>query len=521
MGTAIKSTLISLIFFSLTLGSLDARETQSFRAKTQVPIKEKDVVYARNQAFADLRRELIQKGVADLIGSRLYRENERYLRNQIRNDQVITRVKIVRESANANSLSLSLIAWLRMKPLERSLRQLGFPLAKDPAVPIGLLIDQTIPLPVNKIKSRLALLKLRVQKQLSYSSATLDAEQLESLFEQLGSPSAAILIEPIPGDSPGKVQGITARVVRLSDFQIAQNLVLNFEQREADQIGTYLKRNLERFLSLFSVQNLQHSDFTGGKKRVWLLELVGLTNPKARYLFEETCLKPNRQIEAFELTHRSSESSRYRVYSAKSAKELALTLFKPSAYFSFQILTEEGNQTQVQVLAQSSPKMSPPRPILQVQEWRKKILLALGLNEKAPIPPEWGQLFREGEPNNTSLELTPVLSEQVILGRLNSRADEDLFLLPGENKKTLIIDWLKLGKSYLRPLLRLYDDQFNLLASWPMQPSRSKKHLIFHFKGKVPNQLHLRVYDRIGYIHGETGGFRFFEYLLRYRFSDG
>ena len=70
----IKASLI-LCFFWLP-GLLQAEEIKRYESQVTVPIHEKDEVYARNQAFADARRALVQLAAKDLIGDALYQENE-------------------------------------------------------------------------------------------------------------------------------------------------------------------------------------------------------------------------------------------------------------------------------------------------------------------------------------------------------------------------------------------------------------------------------------------------------------
>jgi len=41
----------------------------------------------------------------------------------------------------------------------------------------------------------------------------------------------------------------------------------------------------------------------------------------------------------------------------------------------------------------------------------------------------------------------------------------------------------------------------------------------FDFKGKTPQEVYIRITDQIGFIKGETGGYKSFFYLLKYQWK--
>ena len=513
--------LLTLCLLGLNAPLLLAEEVKNFETEIIVEIHEKDEVYARNQAFADARRELIQLASKHLIGEALYLENESYLRSGLKGQGAISRVKVIKEESKGKSFALTLQGTIRLQALATELRHMSFPIEGDPVLSVAIAIDQRIELPTKSLSTRLQLLKLKVKKV--GPTAKLDPKQpkeVAQLFQSFHNIPVILLFEPIEGEEEDQAKGLSVKVIRHNDYQIVQNLTMSFSERDHAKVLRYLKSNLTKFLALFSVQTMQHSTLEGEEKGVLIADLQGLGAPNARFTFEQRVLKPNRLVERFKLIGIDGESSQYKIFSNKNQDQLIASLFQSKGNFVFTPLKKEVGMVQFQTTFQPTPRFRTLRPLKRTPTLEKKIKQSVGLNLDHLLPKAWTPTAKEREPNNSSLELNQIEQHQLILGRLNSRADDDLYQIQSGDKKNLLIDWIKIGKSYLRPELRLYDADFNLLKKWNMLPGQPKRELTYQFKEAPTEVLHLRIFDRIGYLKGETGGFRHFEYMIRYQTKD-
>jgi hypothetical protein len=185
--------------------------------------------------------------------------------------------------------------------------------------------------------------------------------------------------------------------------------------------------------------------------------------------------------------------------------------------------------------------------------------------------------LKEKEPNNNSMKLNALPPSTLMLGRISNRADEDIFQLKcghivkesqanflftfdnvseeipvdttsleneikeanqtdEPDKKTTLpeipltsyidetcddissvfVDWIRISKTTLSPLIRLYDQDYNFLVAYTMADSRNRLRFRHTFRKKQPQAVFLRISDKIGFIPGETGGSKYFDYLLRF-----
>ncbi len=89
----------------------------------------------------------------------------------------------------------------------------------------------------------------------------------------------------------------------------------------------------------------------------------------------------------------------------------------------------------------------------------------------------------------------------------------------GQNA-TIYIDWIQIGKTSLAPQLKLYDESFNFINAFNLARSQKRMRFNYTFAQAVPEKIYIRIADRIGFIQGETGGFKRYQYLIRYSWSD-
>jgi len=63
--------------------------------------------------------------------------------------------------------------------------------------------------------------------------------------------------------------------------------------------------------------------------------------------------------------------------------------------------------------------------------------------------------------------------------------------------------------------IRIYDHELNYLTGY--QLPRRHRYITFpyQFQEKTPQYLFIRVLDRVGFIQGEPGGYKSYQYYLR------
>jgi hypothetical protein len=105
-----------------------------------------------------------------------------------------------------------------------------------------------------------------------------------------------------------------------------------------------------------------------------------------------------------------------------------------------------------------------------------------------------------------------------MLGNISSRADEDIYQLqvPDKESSTIVIDWIRIGKTSLSPQLRLYDKNFNFLNNYSLLGRRNRLKFRYTLQKDLSRQLYIRVSDAVGFFQGETGGYKSYQYLLKF-----
>jgi hypothetical protein len=89
-----------------------------------------------------------------------------------------------------------------------------------------------------------------------------------------------------------------------------------------------------------------------------------------------------------------------------------------------------------------------------------------------------------------------------------------------DQNATIYIDWIQIGKTSLAPQLKLYDDGFNFIKAFHLARAKKRLRVSYTFPGTAPEKIYIRISDRIGFIQGETGGFKRYQYLIRYSWVD-
>ena len=113
--------------------------------------------------------------------------------------------------------------------------------------------------------------------------------------------------------------------------------------------------------------------------------------------------------------------------------------------------------------------------------------------------------------NINSLYILP--SNSVVYDQIKNRGDSTTFRLePLKPSQVLEFRWFRIGKTHLRPIISLLNDEQEIVQRYRLSKIRR-----FSFNYTVPsgsNMLYLRISDETGVIEGIGGSFQFFHYLL-------
>ncbi len=523
------------LLITLQQSLLSARETQKYKAEITVPILENDTVYARNNAFQSLQRLILTAAITDLIGQDLFSEY-RYsiLRSKsIKPSKFLVSAKVLDEFSNDKKFTMKLEGIIQTSTLAEELRKLNLVLKNDPMVPVTVMVESGLKIGRQDLSERLGLLHINISdfKKVDISDF-LPEERFtgnfaERLFSLNGGSKVVYLIDSIPAEEPGFIKAIRTQIFRRADYAVISAFQLDLPNPLA--AGQIDPATLGRLNRLFTISSLEMGLYNEGLDATVILEVEGLIDPFNRSEFEQKVLKKNRSIKSYTLTQISLNKSRYRIQSRVGLKELASIFEKKHPYFYF--IVEQVNSNTIQI--ESFYRYVDQAPEVDVWEPNQRImgLIADSLGEEfmandltsndlilqPTVQNRFIPKFVEKEPNNNSQHLNRIPPSTQILGNISSRADEDVFQLTRDvNSSTLVVEWIRIGKTTLSPQLRLYDHQFNVINNYNLVGRQNKLRFSYTFKESAPQKVFLRVTDKVGYIQGETGGFKTFYYLLKY-----
>ncbi|MDX2471774.1 MAG: hypothetical protein QNL04_14485 [SAR324 cluster bacterium] len=508
--------ILLLLFFCGFSNPLLAQEEKSLTSEVTIPVKERDVVYARQRAFRQAGRQVILLASKLLIGDELYPELESTLRSQLTPNNYFDSVKVLKEEAEDGNFTIKIRASVRITLLSKDLRELNIPLEKDKPMKLGYILDSRVKIPQEIIIERFKTLKYDLgEPVITDVEKTITPEAAKRLFSLTQGQPFLLLITAQPPKS-NRVRGLKFRVIGKNDYKVVKSFEFAFRSQAADQVDEYIMSNVQEFEDLFTVASLPRSLFEYGQSQALTLNLKGLSSPSARSEFEKYVLNRSGKVKSYALTMVSLKKTQYKVFAKGDIGELVEELLSKNNRFTFNLIESSALHYQVQVKHHMIPDVRESRPYKISKKVEAELLKALGLKEGEVIPKKFIPKTQEVEPNNSANRLNALHIHRNIWGRLNSRADEDLYYLDSPKGKEIVIDWVKIGKTYLKPKLNLYDGKFRLLKSWDI-PSRGPNVTVkYNWGDKTPERLVLRVVDSVGYIRGETGGFRFFEYSLQY-----
>jgi len=572
-----KQTIICcflFVFVILSFNSADCTGIKTYRSTITTPILENDTVFAKNSAFQTALSEILLLAIHGMIADEIFTEYKRQIqyKNSLRPRNYLVSVKVISELSIDHTFTIEVEGSIDTGSLETTLRKRNLILLNDPWYSLTLAIDDRLNIPTDKIEDRLAAFHLKIDQKLVLDltplkelTETRTKETAKLIFEKYPKNKIAISIEGLENDDFDKINRIKIRILRRIGLEQINTFSLNtpfpFDPNSSD-FDEILPSLLPKLLSSFTIRSLKRNTYNQGSENIFFLEVHGLYNPYIRSLFEIDVLKQNRSIQKFRVTRLSAYFVEYEITSNTSLNSLIANIKKKKPSFEF-LVNEKGFNT---LKIESIFKLSEQERDLLDWKYNENVIKRIRestLEEKILLGEDLDEVeldnnlpeFQENEPNNNSKTVNSLPEKSLVIGRISSRADEDIFVLEGkpeeiepaypvespsetisaeseqnldktpaeeedEEKETqtliLNIEWTKIGKSTLSPQLRLYDENFNFINVFPLIGSQKKLVVQFSFKDYKPPKLYVRLSDKIGFIQGETGGFKYFDYLLRY-----
>lgn len=554
-----KKIAVFLYLICLAMsGMLYASQSQVFTSNITVPVVDKDIVFARNNAFGTLKRNLILQAVRELVDSKLLEE---YKNTLLRNKKFspntfINFVKVINEVADGQKFSMGIEGEIDMDGMTDFLRRLNFIFKQDPLFPVTVVVDRDFPFSVKLLKERLNLFRIKVAAVHKISPAEPESETVasdlndtESLFEKAldsaqtlkathdkdvvnveemfstYSQNAVLFListklSTYDGASP---IGVNIKILRKKDLQVINNIDHHFVAAiTGDTTREQLAVMEEKFMKSISLQSCKRNMYDAGLESTINLEVYGINKPFLRDHFERDILKRNRNIQMFQLLRLTPELTEYKLRSKNQVKQLSRYFKRNHPFFSLKVTGDEGNTIQMEAVYTQSEEIS------NVKEWTpddrilKEIRQALRIAEDVELPEEFIPDLTEQEPNNNSRQFNRLPSEQLVVSKVSSRADEDIYMVEGpfDQSNGIMIDWIRIGRTSLSPQLRLYDQDFKFLNNYLLLGRQKRLRFKYTFQDNPPTKIYIRISDKVGFIQGETGGYKSFNYLLKYKLAE-
>ncbi|MDT8446478.1 MAG: hypothetical protein RRB13_06225 [bacterium] len=514
--------LVALLCLALWFPLLSqAQAIKSYQVETQVEVLDRDVVYARNRAFSALREQVVHQAIFSLLGEPMYKEfiDSRLAGRRIRPDRYINAVKVLEEKRQGDAFFMKIEGKVEMEPLADQLRKMHLVLASDPWQKVSLVVETPLQVPLEALRERLKIFHLELlgphQAQLPEGPHD-QPDFVQPLFEAYNGAPVIFLIEARRAKEGELFDQVGLRIYRQAGYAQLGSFSMGIDPVAADDLDDALEDRQKSFLALFSVSSLKVGSFEEGQKSMVYLEVEGLDSPYHRSQFENRILRPSSAVGGYWLTGLGRDKSEYMVQAKRGMKRLVAALAQPSPYFSFEL--EEPGINRLRIKAAFKPKRSllelkpfEPQPDL-IKEIAEMLELPEGQLPTLEQLPKWS----ETEPNNNAYELNNLGPKHLVYGMVTSRADEDLFLIqPKVGAKMLVIEWGRVGKTDLSPQIKLYDQEVEYLNQYNLIGTR-RTEIRYNFRESPQGPVYLRVADRVGFIQGETGGFKNFRYLIRY-----
>lgn len=375
-----------------------------------------------------------------------------------------------------------------------------------------------------------------------------------------------------------QVSGLQLRILRKSDLEEINTISLKLPRAIPENSSTLKEKvgeAIPRLTSLLTINSVKRNTYESGLDSSYFIDISGLNAPYLRSAFEHRVLKTMKSINSYSLVQLSVDMCRYVIHSKSDLETLIKDLQQSNPYFELMIEGTEFNTIHIAAFyhytaTATEPELwSPDQKTLQ--NIRESVLDSRGVidtpDSEDPLHIFYFPTLVEKEPNNSNIQFNSIPPSTYILGTINNRSDEDIFELKGveisdsqlelkyfpenlngnennnrpdeqkqlkkpvtasaesiepadDNRATIYLDWIQIGKTALAPQLRLYDEYFNFINAFKLVHSQKRLLFNYTFTQSIPEKIYIRISDKIGFIQGETGGFKQFQYMIRYSWTN-
>lgn len=483
-------------------------EVSVLQKSIRMPITNNDIEAAQTLAFEKLYQQILQSAVLDLIQISAFNLYRPILEQEIFNQPEIwfRSVKVVEESNDQIDFSLTLTAQIHSEELAQKLETLWIPLKNADKIPIAVIFEKNPYLVFDSLKSHLQILNLnpKAVEQTTASAKKLGPTQIKNWFQN--NPDHNILHYYSYANQNGSEL--------LAVHAYKKNV-----RRPLAQINWSFKQDTpttpaQLFLQKLNLQSLKVQSYKNSIQRSFVLVLNNSNSLRATRLFEAEHLSRFSNIESYWLSEKTTHQA---IYQLKTGDTLANLATK---------LTRNGLQTRIQTKVADNQLITDlefTRKVVNnpLTAWSYNARLANRLRALFPKQPtQWKPDLVENEPNNHAQQYNALPMGKKVLGHLNSRLEEDLFQVNlSKATQQIEINLLHPSKTTFSPRLKLYDQNHDLLATFPNIYGLDHQKISYRFRGAVPSNVLIRIDDQVGFIPNEPGQVKPYVYILSVSFK--
>jgi len=447
----------------------------------------------------------------------------------IKTSELVSAYQILQEYTIGEKFTMKLQGTVRIDVLKEVLRKMNLVLKDDPWYNITLVVNKNLTIPIEQVQQKLDIYRIKIDSQFTYyqdSSWIIDhqsIEFIEEIFNQFPENQILFFIEEEKISDSDLIKGLRIRIFRKNDYQQITTFTVNFKVPVPPlSINLELEKIKSRLISAFSIQTCKRHLYDEGLESFIDIDVAGLSNPYERSEFEKSVIKKISGIQSYFLKNISNEAVNYELYSKFSIIRLMESFEAQNEAFDLIVDLDGTNQLKIYAIYKLD------QDIVELDTWPFKNSVIDQLNKAFSETDENGEIveidetlipeIEENEPNNNSRRFNYLPNETLLIGKISSRADEDIYQIeePQEDETSSInIEWMIASKTSLSPQLKLYDDDFKFLNSYSLIGNQNRIKFSYTFQTETPKRIYIRVSDSVGFIQGETGGYKSYDYLLK------
>ncbi len=506
---------------------------EQYQGSARVGVWANNLEAAREDALLRAKYQALLRACEQLVSPALLRKRKALLRAKV----FPLHMRLIR-SFRAVSLEPSLdkkqyraviLAIIMTEPLERVLKQVGL-LSKS---------KEAVILAPYYLDSDATLAKFSALRQETFARITARLKALG--FEVDASPkmaSASQIRTLITGQNTGIV---VVRTTQKWDFNthLWQITLRIYAPNQGGLIGQFTQRNTSPSLQepwnsdaraawgllllkpltkqmqpqRLSSMALQTSH--AQKTDTLRVRVRGLHSAEEENAFLNQFLKHAKYVKSLHMVQLGADGMEYIVRLKVSRKKL-LAHFKSvrSSYFHLDFMRFSDDNSALDIAL--TPKIFAKPAALQLFPESKRpstIARKLRVLLETPTPLSIGDpRYREVEDNGWFTKPNQVPFAISIYGEIDSRGDIDMYLVDGlKPKERVEILWLQVGRTQLRPEIRVYDLKRKLIL---LRRVSDWSRIVFNMPQKA-RAFYFQIGDRYGYIPGELGGYLRYDYLFK------